>query len=264
MASVFAEERLNPLPPRAVFGLLADGARDMHSTRYHGIAYGLIFVFMGYAITELYQSIWQLTMGLTAAFFLMGPFLCCGIYELSRQKDHGEEANLWATLTCWSRNWKSIAFFAAILTFFMIVWLRVSVVLFALFATHNYPDLTDMIRKIVSMDNIAFMGIWTAVGFVFASLVFAMSVVSMPMMLDRGSDTMDAIATSAVTLWHNPGAMLVWALSMTSLIGVSLVVFLPLLAVTAPLVGHTTWRVYRSLVPATRRSVFATPEEAGA
>lgn len=262
MTSVSAEERPGPLPPLTVFRLLAEGARDMHSTRYYGIAYGLVFAGMGYAITELYQTVWQLTMGLTAAFFLMGPFVCCGIYELSRQRDHGEKANLWVTLTCWSRNWKSIAFFAAILTFFMIVWVRVSVVLFALFATHNYPDLTDMIRKIVSMDNIAFMLVWTAAGFVFASLVFAMSVVSMPMMLDRGADTMEAIATSAVSLWNNPGAMLVWALSMTLLIGLGLVVFMPLLAVTAPLVGHTTWRVYKSLVPATLRSAFALPGEA--
>lgn len=264
MESLSAEEKHVPMPPSTVFRLLREGAGDMASTRYLGIVYGLVFVLMGYAITELYQTVWQLTMGLTAAFFLMGPFVCCGIYELSRQREQGEETNLWLTLSCWSRNWKSIAFFAAILTFFLIVWVRVSVVLFALFATHNYPDLTDMIRKIVSMDNIAFMVVWTAVGFVFASLVFAISVVSMPMMLDRGSDTMEAIATSAVTLWKNPGAMLFWALSMTVLIGVGLVVFLPLLAVTAPLVGHTTWRVYKSLVPATLRSAFAPPEEAAA
>ncbi len=243
-----------PMPVSAVFGLLAEGARDMRATGFYGIAYGIVFVLMGYAITELYKSIWQLTMGLTAAFFLMGPFICCGIYELSRQKDSGSVVDLRASFTCWARNWKSIAFFAAILTFFMIVWVRVSVVLFALFATHNYPELTDMIRKILSMDNIAFIAVWAAVGFVFASLVFAMSVVSMPMMLDRGADTIEAIAKSAVTLWNNPGAMLVWALSITLLIGVGLIFFLPLLAFPAPLVGHATWRVYKALVPATQGS----------
>ena len=139
------------------------------------------------------------------------------------------------------------------------MWVRVSVVLFALFATHNYPELSDMIRKIISMDNLAFIAVWAAVGCVFASLVFAMSVVSMPMMLDRGSDTMEAIASSAIALWHNPVAMLVWALSITVLIGVSLVFFLPLLALTAPLVGHTTWRVYKALVPAAQPLTAAEP-----
>lgn len=250
MESPSTGEAYRPMPPAAVLGLLIEGAKDLQATGFYGVAYGVVFVAMGYAITELYQTIWQLTMGLTAAFFLMGPFICCGIYELSRQKDSGSKPDLRATFTCWSRNWKSIAFFAAILTFFMIVWVRVSVVLFALFATHNYPDLSDMMRKIVSMDNIAFMVVWTAVGFVFASLVFAMSVVSVPMMLDRGADTLESIAMSAVTLWNNTAAMVVWALLITLLIGVSLVAFMPLLAVTAPLVGHTTWRVYTSLVPA--------------
>ncbi len=243
------------LPPLAVFKLLVEGAKETRATAYYGVVYGVIFTLMGYAIAALYQQVWQLTMGLTAAFFLMGPFICCGIYDLSRQKDRGTPVNLLASLSCWSGNWKAIAFFAAILTFFLIVWLRVSVVLFALFATHNYPELKDMILKIVSLDNIAFLGVWSAVGFVFASLVFAMSVVSMPMMLDRGADTIEAIATSAIILWNNPGAMLVWALTIVVLIGASLLFFLPLLVVTAPLIGHTTWKVYKALVP--EKSLFA-------
>jgi uncharacterized membrane protein len=185
---------------------------------------------------------------LSAGFFLMGPFVCCGIYELSRQKERGEKVSIVGSAACWMRTWKSIAFFAAILTFLMIVWARVSVVLFALLAAHDYPDLKDMLHRLMSFDNLSFLLIWGCVGFVFAGLVFAISVVSMPMMLDRGSDTMEAIATSAVALWNNRGAMLAWAVVIAVLIGGSLMFFLPALAVTAPLVGHTTWRVYRALV----------------
>jgi uncharacterized membrane protein len=238
-----------PLPASSVFGFLAEGWQEMQETRFRGMFYGVIFVLMGYAIYGVYQNLWQMTMGLTAGFFLMGPFLCCGIYDLSRQKSRGYVPSIVASTMSWSRNWKSIAFFAAILTFFMIVWARVSVVLFALFGAHNYPDLRDMITKIISLENIEFLIIWAGVGSVFASLVFAISVVSMPMMLDRGSDTMESIGTSAKALWNNPGAMLVWALTIVVLIGGSLALFLPLLAITAPLVGHTTWRLYKALVP---------------
>lgn len=264
MASPSDERSDGPMPPFAILGLLADGVREIRSTGYYGIFYGGVFVLMGYALAELYQHVWQLTMGLTAAFFLMGPFICCGIYDLSRQKDRGGQADLRASLTCWARNWKSIAFFAAILTFFMIVWVRVSVVLFALFATHNYPELNDMIRKILSMDNLGFMAVWLAVGCVFAAIVFAMSVVSMPMMLDREADTTEAIAKSAVALWNNPGAMLVWALAIVVLIGASLVLFPPLLAFTAPLVGHTTWKLYKVLVPASAQVEGIPPDTEGA
>lgn len=251
MSSATTESPAQPMPLLAPLGLLTEGAKDMRATRFGGVAYGLVFVLMGYAIAEVYQHVWQMTMGLTAAFFLMGPFICCGVYDLSRQRESEGRSSLLASFTCWLRNWKSIAFFAAILTFFMIVWARVSVVLFALFGKHNYPELTDMINKIISLDNLSFLAVWGAVGFVFASLVFAMSVVSMPMMLDRGADTIEAIVASARALWANPGAMLVWAISITLLIGVSLVFFLPLLALTAPLVGHTTWQFYKRLVPTT-------------
>lgn len=242
-------EQPQQLPATAAFGLLAQGWREMRETQFKGVVYGAIFVLMGYAIQTVYQHLWQMTMGLTAGFFLLGPFLCCGIYDISRQKERGYKINVSASTMSWARNWKSIAFFAAILTFFMIVWARVSVVLFALFGTHNYPDLKDMISKIISLDNIEFLVIWSGVGFVFASLVFAISVVSMPMLLDRGSDTMESIGTSAKALWANPAAMLIWAICIVVIIGSSLALFLPLLAFTAPLIGHTTWRLYKTLVP---------------
>jgi uncharacterized membrane protein len=242
-------EQPQQLPVTAAFGLLAEGWREMRETQFKGVVYGVIFVLMGYAIQTVYQHLWQMTMGLTAGFFLLGPFLCCGIYDISRQKDRGYKINVSASTMSWARNWKSIAFFAAILTFFMIVWARVSVVLFALFGTHNYPDLKNMVTKIISLDNIEFLLVWSGVGFVFASLVFAISVVSMPMLLDRGADTMESIGTSAKALWANPGAMLVWAICIVVIIGASLAIFLPILAITAPLVGHTTWRLYKTLVP---------------
>ncbi len=248
MTAVSSEASATPASPLFVLKLLAEGVSEMRATGFAGMVYGVMFVLMGYAIAIIYEHIWQMTMGLSAGFFLMGPFVCCGIYELSRQKERGEAVSIARSVVCWMRNWKSIAFFAAILTFLMIVWARVSVVLFALLAAHDYPDLKDMLHRVMSFDNLTFLLIWGCVGFVFAGLVFAISVVSMPMMLDRGSDTMEAIATSAVALWNHRGAMLAWAVVIAVLIGASLVFFLPALAVTAPLVGHTTWRVYRALV----------------
>jgi len=237
-----------PLPAGSAFRWLLEGFEEMRLTGFRSLFYGLVFVVMGYAIQTVYDNLWQMTMGLTAGFFLMGPFICCGIYDLSRQKERGFKPNLSASTLSWMRNWKSIAFFAAMLTFFMIVWARVSVVLFALFGAHNYPELHDMIAKIISLENIEFLLVWAGAGFVFASIVFAISVVSVPMLLDRGSDTMEAVFTSVKALLANPLAMLVWAVTIVVILGFSLVVFMPLLVFTAPLVGHATWRVYKTLV----------------
>ncbi len=249
MTAVSMQAPETPASPWLIARLLAEGAHEMRATGFAGMTYGLVFGLMGYAISTFYQHVWQMTMGLSAGFFLMGPFVCCGIYDLSRQREQGGKLSLSRSLSCWLRNWKSIAFFAAILTFLMIVWARVSVVLFALLAAHDYPELKDMMHQIMASDNASFLLVWACVGFVFSGIVFAISVVSMPMMLDRDADTIEAIATSAVTLWTHRSAMLVWAIVITVLIGASLLFFLPALAITAPLVGHTTWRVYKTLVP---------------
>ncbi|MEY3095841.1 MAG: DUF2189 domain-containing protein [Burkholderiaceae bacterium] len=236
------------VPVGSAFQWLAQGWKDFMQTGMRGTYYGACFAVMGFAIVMVYGTLWQATMGLTAGFFLMGPFICTGIYELSRQRERGEPLSLIKSWTAWFRNWKSIAFFAAMLTFFMVVWARVSVVLFALFAAHDYPTLQSMLSQIVSERNLEFLLVWMGVGFVFASLVFAVSVVSVPLLLDRGTDTLEAVFASARALWANPMACLVWGLLIVALIGISLFVFMPLLVITAPWVGHATWRAYKGLV----------------
>ncbi len=249
-AHTSASPRMGPAPLSAFVPLawLAAGWDDFRATGYRAAFYGLVFAAMGWAIGFVYETQWQLTMGLTAGFFLLGPFVCAGIHELSRQRERGESPSLVRSLTCWRRAPGSIAFFAAMLTFLMIVWARVSVVLFALSSTTEFPTMRGVLAQIASTSNLEFLALWSAVGFVFASLVFAVSIVSMPMMLDRGSDTMVAVFASARALAANPGAAYVWAAAIVVLIGASLVLWLGLLVLTAPLVGHATWHAYRALV----------------
>lgn len=227
---------------------LARGAQDLVATGGRGVFYGLVFALMGTAVLLVYQTRWQLTMGLTAGFFLLGPFLCCGLYWLSRSRSLGQRASLRESLTCWSRNPKSIGFFAAMLTFLMVIWARVSVVLFALFSTAELPTLQHVLAQVFSMQNLEFVAVWVGSGFIFASIVFAISVVSVPLMLDRDTDTMMAVFASAKALWTNPLPMYLWAALIVLLIGASLVLWFGLLLVTAPLVGHATWHAYRDLV----------------
>jgi uncharacterized membrane protein len=236
------------IDPGAPARWLALGLRDLRQTGGRGLFYGAVFVLMGELIGLVYATRWQLTMGLTAGFFLMGPFVCVGIQDLSRQRERGLAPTLAASLVCWLRNLGSIAFFAAILTFAMVVWARISVVVFALFSTTDFPDLKGIVSQIAQMANLEFLLVWMAIGLLFATLVFAISVVSMPLMLDRRADTMTAIFASARTLAANPLPMALWAALIVTLIGASLVFWLGLLLVTAPLVGHASWHAYRALL----------------
>lgn len=236
------------IPVTAVFGWIARAWDDMGGTGFRGVFYGGVFAMMGLLITVVYATHWQLTMGLTAGFFLVGPFVCTGIYELSRQRERGERADLFATLTCWRRNLGGVAFFAAIVTFAMIVWARVSIVLFALFSTTDFPTLQSIFGQIISFENLEFLLVWSGVGFLFASLVFAISVVAIPLLIDRRIDTMMSIFTSVRVLVENPGPMYLWAFLIVLFIGLSLLAYMWPLVITAPLIGHATWHAYRDLV----------------
>ena len=116
------------------------------------------------------------------------------------------------------------------------------------FSNTSFPTLKGVLGSIFSIGNPSFLFIWLGVGFIFASVVFAISVVSVPMMLDRGDDTFTAVFTSAKTILANPVPMYLWALLVVVIIGVSLFLgFIPLV-VTAPLIGHATWHAYRQTV----------------
>jgi uncharacterized membrane protein len=239
---------INRVDASAPLTWLRKGWEDLLAMRFRGCFYGLLFVLMGYAIVWVYATRWQLTMGLMGGFFLMGPFLCTGIYDLSRQREQTTSVSLLQSLTCWSRNPGSLAFFAIILTFAMIVWARVSVILFALASTTSFPTVQGVLSMIFSLQNPQFLLLWTGVGFIFASIVFALGVIAAPMMLDRRSDTLMAIFCSVRSVHANPKAMYLWAVLVVVIIGLSMVAgFMPLL-LTAPIIGHATWHAYRDLV----------------
>lgn len=237
------------LPHNLPFYWLQSGWHDMAKTGWRGCFYGAIFVLMGYFISYIYGNLWQATMGVTAGFFLMGPFVCCGIYELSRQQERGEDIRLVQSFFAFKRNWKAVAFFAILLTFMMIVWARVSIVTFALFAEHSYPTVQAMIEQIFALQNIEFLLVWTMVGSVFASLVFSIALVTVPTLIDQDTDLFSAAFASANALWTNTLTCFVWAILIVVIIGTSLLFFKPLLVFTAPWIGHATWHAYKSLVP---------------
>jgi uncharacterized membrane protein len=89
---------------------------------------------------------------------------------------------------------------------------------------------------------------YACVGGFFALLTFAISVVSVPMMLDRGTDGVVAVLTSMRAFAANLPAMLVWGASIVVLIALGFALAFVGLVVAVPLVGHATWHAYRELV----------------
>ncbi|MGW8183220.1 MAG: DUF2189 domain-containing protein, partial [Burkholderiales bacterium] len=128
-------------------------------------------------------------------------------------------------------------------------WARVSVLLVALLFEGSMPTVATFLHYFVfSGENAIFLAVYLGIGAGFALLVLALSVVSIPLMMDRGTDTVTAMIASFLALTRSFPAMLVWGILIGTLIFAGLATFYLGLALTGPLVGHATWHAYRAVV----------------
>jgi len=227
---------------------LAAGWRDFLANPVPSAFYGACFALMGFLLYFVFGRAYQYVSALVTGFFLVGPFLAIGLYDLSRRRELGLPAWLAPTLDAWRPNVGSVGIFALVLCVILLVWARASLVVFALFFTYDMPDLHGFLAQVVSFKHVEFLLAYLCVGGFFAVLVFAISVVSVPMMLDRNTDGIVASLTSLRAFAANVPAMIAWGLLIVLLVAVGFATWFAGLVVVVPVIGHATWHAYRDLV----------------
>jgi uncharacterized membrane protein len=228
------------------------GWGDLRGAPAASLFYGVAFALMGWLIHFVFDHMVELTSALTAGFLLLGPFLATGLYDISRRRQRGEKVELRQTLTAWRSNLGAFSLFALVLTVITLVWARASLVTFALFFSSGMPTLKNFFGQVLTTEHVDFLLTYFAVGSVFAAIVFAVSVVSVPMMLDRGTDTIVAALTSVRALFANPGPLMLWAFLIVVIVGLGFATLFVGLAIAVPWIGHATWHAYQQLVEAAR------------
>ncbi|ANQ84588.1 DUF2189 domain-containing protein [Azoarcus olearius] len=236
------------VPATSPLRWLARGFSDLRACPIPSLFYGFCFAGMGLLITFVFEHAYEYTSALTSGFLLLGPFLAMGLYEISRRHERAEGCALGPTLTVWRRNAGNIGLFAVVLGIVFLIWARASLVVFALFYTNEMPNLSGFLEQVLKMENLEFLAVYFGVGLLFAGIVFAVSVVSIPLMLDRNQDAITAMLASVAALARNPAAMLVWALVIVCVTVLGFLTFHVGLVVLMPLIGHATWHAYRDLV----------------
>jgi uncharacterized membrane protein len=248
------ESPASPLPgvrhvgPGAPLRWLVAGARDFRAHPLPSLFYGACFAAMGWIIAFTFRHAYEYVAALVTGFFLVGPFLAVGLYDLSRRRERGEAPRLAPTLRAWRANAGAIGVFALVLTIILLVWARASLIAFALFYEGTMPTVAGFVDQMLSLDNVEFLLAYTCVGGFFAVLIFATSVVAVPLMLDRGADGIIAALTSLRAFGANMPAMLVWGVAIVAIVGVGAALALAGLVVAVPWIGHATWHAYRALV----------------
>jgi uncharacterized membrane protein len=231
---------------------LAAGWRDLQRAPVVSLSYGVIFAIVGYAITlGLWLSgLTYLVLPLVCGFIIVGPLLAVGLYEVSRRLDAGEPVSLNVAVLAWSRNASQIGLMGIALMLLLFAWIRIAALLFMLFYGLAPPSLETLVGDtFLSPEGLPFLITGTIIGAVLAGLAFAISVVSIPLLLDRpDANVITAIATSIVAVKENPGTLLFWGVLIAGFVGAGLVTLYLGLIVTLPLIGHATWHAYRDLV----------------
>jgi len=138
---------------------------------------------------------------------------------------------------------------ALTLTMVLLVWMLAAILVFALFYDRPIPTWENFIPQVfLSGRSPLFLFTGVSVGAVIALFTFSITVVTVPMLMDRRIDLLSAIKTSLEATRRNWSAMALWASLIVMFVGVGLVTFYLGLIVTMPLVGHATWHAYRDLV----------------
>mgnify|MGYP006284897755 FL=1 len=231
---------------------LGRGWTDLRRAPAASLAYGFVFSLISFVIIG---GLWltdliYLILPLSAGFMLMGPVLAVGLYEISRRLAANEPVTIAGAVYALQRNASQIALMGVALMLFLLAWIRLATLIFALFFGYSTLGLDNFVAEVFfSAESIPFVLTGTITGGILAALVFAISAVSIPMLLDRPDvNVAVAVVTSINAVRINALPMAVWAALIVLFTAAGLVTAYLGLIVALPLIGHATWHAYKDVI----------------
>jgi uncharacterized membrane protein len=224
------------------------GWRDFTRAPWTGMLHGLLVAIGGIAIVIVANGHWALLSGALSGFLLIGPILATGLYELSRLLSRGEEPTLADAITAWRRGTRPLVWLGLWLGIAATLWVAFSAIMFTLFVRVPISGVEGFLRYVVAGQGNFLFVLWLALGGLGASLVFAATAVSPPLLLGRVIDVRAAILTSVRAVGENPATMALWALIVMLACVLSMATLMLGFVVAIPVLGHATWHAYRDLV----------------
>ncbi|MBE0440099.1 MAG: DUF2189 domain-containing protein [Gammaproteobacteria bacterium] len=231
------------------FKWLALAWRDLSDNPKASLTHGVIVTAL-MLVTLLITSVhvYVIAAAITG-FMLIGPILSAGLCELSRQNEQGNVVSFDRSLEGLKPIQDSLLRFSSILLGFSVVWFVVSGLLLSITIGDVAPSLQQLLwGNILDIVTPMQLVLYTLVGGILASIIFIVSVVTVPTIIDNNVATLEAMALSAKVTFENMSTMLVWAGLIVTLIAIGFSTYLIGIIVIYPLLAHATFHAYRDLV----------------
>jgi uncharacterized membrane protein len=236
------------VPFDAPWGWLAAGWRDMWSAPAVSLTYGAVFaavaMLIGFGLWEIGAP--SLYPTLTGGFLLIGPLVAVGLYDASRRLAAGEQPTLRQVASAGFAARGQLGFFGAGLLFVFMAWMQLAILLLMLFLgdTGLPPPSAFMQTLLFTPRGLGLLIVGTMVGGGIAALVFATTVMAVPLLLVSEVDAVTAARASIAAIARNPKPMALWAGLIVCLMAAGFVSLLIGLVVVFPLIGHATWHAF--------------------
>lgn len=241
---------------------LALGWQDLRRSAWLSLSHGAILTVFAWALLAFAHHKFWLLAGAFSGFLVVAPVLATSLYAISRARAHRRPVQ-WRLLHDTWLSWQhsrlsepagywSLVRFGLLLALAGTGWVMTSAALITLLSPAPINTPIDFLRVIMLANDNLLFETWLLMGGVLAAPIFASSVVSMPLMLDRRISAMPAVLTSWQVVLANPAPMAVWAGLIMLLVLLGFATAMLGLVVLIPLLGHASWHAYIALVDASR------------
>lgn len=222
---------------------LKKGFADFKKVPRLSLTYGIVMMLIGILITYVAYSAHSivLAIALIAGFFFMGPAIAIGLYSMSRQIDNGVTPQFLRCIKEGKKNLSNELVLAFVFLIVFLIWARAASMVHIFFPSMSSMELIDWIK---------FFSIGSAVGAIFAAVIFCLGAFSIQMMMDRNVDAITAILTSINAVLKNKWVMIIWGLTIVVLTLIGILTFFIGFAILLPIVGHASWHAYREVIDA--------------